>query len=106
MHNQRIERLWRDVFTDCISFCFLFYSMESTGILDQSDSRDLYMMHLVFLPKIQLLLNQFCLGWNHHKVRTEHNKSLYQLWVTGMSGHYSHSNVSATCISDHMTQIP
>ena len=23
-HNQRIERLWRDVFTDCISFFFYF----------------------------------------------------------------------------------
>ena len=86
--------------------------MESTGVLDQSDSRDLYVIHLVFLPKIQLLLNQFRLGWNHHKLRTKHNKSPYQLWITGMSRHDSLSNVSATCINIHnlyinihMTQI-
>ena len=29
VHNQRIERLWRDLFIDCISyFYYLFYSME------------------------------------------------------------------------------
>ena len=104
VHNQRIEWLLRDVFTDCISFFyFLFYSMESTGVLDQSDSRDLYVMHVVFLPKIQLVLNQFRLGWNHHKLRIEHNKSPYQLWITEMSRHDSLSNVSTTCILDHMT---
>lgn len=27
-HNQRIERLWRDVFTGCISFFYSFYSLE------------------------------------------------------------------------------
>ena len=95
VHNQRIEQLWRDVFTDSIIFFFIycFTPWSHTGVLDQSDSRDLYVMHLVFLPKIQLLLNQFRLGWNHHKLRTEYNKSPYQLWITGMSRHDLLSNV-------------
>ena len=52
VHNQRIERLWRDLFTDCISFFYyLFSSLESTALLNQCDPRDLYALHLVFLPK-------------------------------------------------------
>lgn len=35
VHNQRIERLWRDVFEGCISFFyFLFYTLEDSGLLD------------------------------------------------------------------------
>ena len=86
VHNQRIERLWRDLFTDCISFFYyLFYSLESTALLNQCDPRDLYALHLVCLPKIQEQLDQFRLGWCHHKLRTEQNKTPYQLWIIGMS---------------------
>ena len=76
VHNQRIERLWRDLFTVCISFFYyLFYSLESTALLNQCDPRDLYALHLVFLPKIQEQLDQFRLGWCHHKLRTEQKKN-------------------------------
>ena len=54
-------------------------------LLNQCDPRDLYALHLVFLPKIQEQLDQFRLGWCHHKLRTEQNKTPYQLWITGMS---------------------
>ena len=34
VHNQRIERLWRDVFSTCLSpFYRLFYSLEDNGVL-------------------------------------------------------------------------
>ena len=43
VHNQRIERLWRDIFPDCISyFYFLFYSMEVECLLDPDNEIDLY----------------------------------------------------------------
>ena len=36
VHNQRIERLWRDLFSGCICYFYhLFYFMEGEGILDQ-----------------------------------------------------------------------
>ena len=39
VHNQGIERLWRDVFSGCISlFHHLFYYMEDSDILDSSIS--------------------------------------------------------------------
>ena len=33
-HNQRIERLWIDIFLGCVSFLYsLFYSLEDIGEL-------------------------------------------------------------------------
>ena len=102
VHNQRIERLWHDLFTVCISFFYyLFYSLESTTLLNQCDLRDLYALHLVFLPKIQEQLDQFRLGRCHHKLRTEQNKTPYQLWIIGMSINFADqllSNVSNICV--------
>ena len=48
VHNQRIERLWRDVFSGCISlFYHLFYSLEDAGILEPSNDADLFALHYV-----------------------------------------------------------
>ena len=36
-HNQRIERLWRDVFRwVCHFYYYVFYAMEYSGVLDVS----------------------------------------------------------------------
>lgn len=43
VHNQRIERLWHDVYQCvCSTYHDLFYSIEATGILDPSDDADLF----------------------------------------------------------------
>ena len=61
VHNQRIERLWRDLFVGCIShFYFLFYSLEDVGLLDQDSVVDLCALHFVFIPKIQSQLKLMC----------------------------------------------
>ena len=60
VHNQRIERLWRDLFSGCIScYYYLFYSMEEAGVLNPDNDIDLYALRLVFLPKIQYHVDQF-----------------------------------------------
>ena len=41
VHNQRIERLWRDVFTHC-RYYNLFYTMEEEGLLDCEHEVHLY----------------------------------------------------------------
>ena len=49
VHNQRIERLCRDLFEGCISFFyFLFYSLEEVGLLDPDSLVDLQAIHFVF----------------------------------------------------------
>ena len=84
VHNQRIERLWHDLFTGCASYYyFLFYAMESDGILQINEEVDLYALHFVFLPKIQAQLYMFRQGWCNHCLRTEGNKTPHRLWILG-----------------------
>lgn len=85
VHNQRIERLWRDLFSGCINFFYnLFYFMEDINILNPDSYLDLYALHFVALDVLQMHLNGFRNGWSHHSIRTERNKSPMQLWVMGL----------------------
>lgn len=84
-HNQRIERLWRDVFRCvCHLYYYTFYAMESTGILQVNDDVHLFCLHLVFIPRINKALNEFTEAFNHHKMRTERSWSPIQMWTNGM----------------------
>ena len=86
VHNQRIERLWRDVFSGCIyMFYQLFYCLEENSLLDPTDEIDLFVLHFIFLPRIQDQLNVFRESFSHHRIRCEGSKSPYQLWIEGMS---------------------
>ena len=85
VHNQRIERLWRDVFSTCISpFYFLFHSLEDHQVLSPDNTIDLFCLHYVFLPRINAALETFRQAYSQHKLRTEHNMSPIQLWIRGM----------------------
>jgi hypothetical protein len=85
VHNQSIERLWRDLFSGCISsYYYLFYSMEEAGILSPDSDVDLYALRLVFLPNIQFHIDQFRHGWCCHRLRTENNRTPVQLWLSGI----------------------
>lgn len=60
VHNQRIERLWRDVFVGCTYvFYHLFYHMESSGVLDPTNELHLFALHFVFVPRINENLKHF-----------------------------------------------
>ena len=85
IHNQRIERLWRDLFAGCIEFFYtLFYEMEDEGLLNADDVCDLYALHSVFLPIIQTQLDIFRDGWAHHRMRTCGNRTPRQMWIQGL----------------------
>ena len=86
VHNQRIERLWRDLFAGCVSFFYyFFYWLEDMEILDINSLHDICALHIVFIPIIQKHLDMFRHGWAHHSIRTENNKTPMQLWVLGLS---------------------
>lgn len=82
VHNQRIERLWRDLFAGCISFFYFFFYW--FDVLDVNCPLDLYALHVVFTPIIQTHLDMFSEGWAHHKLRTERNRTPKQLWILGL----------------------
>ena len=85
VHNQSIERLWRDVFLGCTYvFYYLFYHMESSGVLDPTNEIHLFALHFVFVPRINKNLMLFWERYNRGPISSEHNSSPEQLWVRGM----------------------
>ena len=85
VHNQRIERLWRDVFMAVSQLYYrLFYHMESTGLLDPLDPVHLYALHFVYLPRINKALDDFIKGWNKHTLSNTGGLSPMKLYTKGM----------------------
>ena len=84
VHNQRVERLWRDLYQSTIRLYYrLFYYLEARGCLDPVNALHLYSLHYVFKPRINISLLQFQDGWNHHGIRTVNNESPYQIFTAG-----------------------
>ena len=84
VHNQRIERLWRDVKRGVLLlFKNLFNEMHEHGILQDDNDAHMWLLHFVFVPIIQSKLDLFMEQYNRHTLRTEHNKTPMQLYVSG-----------------------
>lgn len=85
MHNQRIERLWRDVFR-CFGsvFYYTFQTLQETGLLDVTNKMHMFMLHYIYLPRINSAISAFVAAWNKHPIRTERNWSPEQIWTNGM----------------------
>ena len=82
VHNQRIERLWRDVFRCVLQLYYrLFYHFEQIDVLDPLSETDLYALHYVYLPWINRALHIFLEGWNSHGLSSEHHKSPLQIFT-------------------------
>lgn len=85
VHNQRIERLWRDTFRCvCHTFYALFCEMEDCGLLSANNEVELFCLHYIFIPRLNLQLNRFIESWNDHHLRTENGLSPNQMWLRGM----------------------
>ncbi len=85
VHNQRIERLWRDTFT-CVCHIYynLFYEMEDSGLLNPLSDTHLFCLQYIYIPRLNLQLQKFTEGWNNHPLRTEGGLSPVQLWTRGI----------------------
>ncbi|XP_077869656.1 uncharacterized protein LOC144361665 [Saccoglossus kowalevskii] len=84
-HNQRIERLWRDMFSGCVYvFYNLFYYLEDQKLLDPSNEMNIFCLNYIYTPRINRSLDLFCQGWNAHSIRTASNFTPNQLWVSGL----------------------
>lgn len=84
VHNQRIERLWRDVFNGCtVLYYNLFYHMEQEGLLDPDNEVHLFCVHYIFIPRINNSLHEFTVAWNSHPLSTACNATPQQLWISG-----------------------
>lgn len=83
-HNQRIERLWRDVFDGVVKYFYdLFYFLEDEGLLDIHNPNELYALHHVFKARINEKLAIWRQAWNHHRIRTVNSTPL-RLFTAGL----------------------
>ena len=96
IHNQRIERLWRDIYRcGCSTYHELFYEMEAVGILDPDYDFDLFVLHCVYQPRIQKSLQNFANAWNLHLLRTEQNCSPRNIWINSLLKDHHDTDVDA-----------
>lgn len=104
VHNQRIERLWRDMHQGItVVYYKLFYFMEHHDLLDPLNERHLFALHFTFIPRINKALSEFRHGWNHHPLRTSHHKSPHQLFTAGALL-LQHSGLQALDFSEHVDE--
>lgn len=74
VHNQRVERLNRDVNNNIRRrFGPIFYGLENEGTLNVSDKLDIALLHSLYLPRINEVLQNFKDAHNNHQIRTEGN---------------------------------
>ncbi len=69
VHNQRIERLWVEV-GRCVvcRFCNVFFFLESEQLLDFLNELHLFALHHVYLPRINLALQELANKWAFHPI--------------------------------------
>ncbi len=85
VHNQRIERLWVDLYRCVIKiYVTIFILLEDQFGLDISNNIYLFCLHLVYIPRINKSLRIWVDGWNNHAIRSEHNLAPLQLYTIGM----------------------
>ena len=85
VHNQRIERLWRDVYDGLTKLYHdLFLYLESIDNLDPLNDIHMFCLHFVYLPRINVHLQQWVTAWIHHPLRTAGSHTPMQLWTEGM----------------------
>lgn len=84
VHNQRIERLWRDVWcVVTVNYRSALQHLTDTAALNPDSELDLACIHFVILPRINRHLELFSMAWDRHSLSTEQGRSPQQLWIRG-----------------------
>ena len=85
VHNQRIERLWRDLFDGVIYVYYhLFHHLEEVSVIDPSNEEHLFALHYVYVPRINRHLESWKSGYIHHSIRTAGSRTPMQLYILGL----------------------
>ena len=85
VHNQRIERLWRDVYEGVLMHYYdLFYYLEDLQLLDMSTDVSLFCLHYIFIPRINRHLWEWKRAWINHPMTSMNSKTPMQLWTQGL----------------------
>ena len=70
--NQRIERMWVDIWNNVRNVCpDIFVLMEDMSILDITEPKHMWALHYVFIARLNIAFKKFTMQWNHHRLSTE-----------------------------------
>ena len=106
VHNQRIERLWRDLFEGVIYIYYhLFYHLEDSGRLESSNPHHIFAIHYVYVPRINRHLESWRQGYLQHRIRTAGNKSPMQLYILGLLQYRSSHHVAIDNLYEPTTMV-
>ncbi|KAG5260489.1 hypothetical protein AALO_G00309830 [Alosa alosa] len=84
VHNQRIERLWRDLWFSVLSnYYTAFRHLEDSGHLDPDNDLHLLCLLFVMIPRINAHLEIFRHAWDRHGLSSEGGRSPDKLWIAG-----------------------
>lgn len=98
VHNQRIERLWVDVYKEvCDSIYSELYALEDESYLDKDNVVHRFCIQYIYKTVINERLQSFQSAWNTHKIRTENQQTPRQLWIQGILDNY---NSNSTAINE------
>lgn len=97
IHNQRVERMWRDVRRIVVrQYYNLFFYLEENQLLDPYNDLDLYSLHYVYIPRINRALDEYVRQHNNHPVRTESHRTPLQLFY---SPYFAHSGCDQSLVN-------
>ncbi|XP_062588654.1 uncharacterized protein LOC134250306 isoform X2 [Saccostrea cucullata] len=108
VHNQRIERLWRDVYMKVLVIYYrLFHYMEDKQVLDVNNPVHRFALHYTFIPRIDAALKDWSIVHNNHRLRTENNKTPQMIWLESLA---FNANSNSTAVKntqdDQMGRLP
>ena len=84
-HNQRIERLWRDVFQGVLCYYYnLFYFLEDQSLLGPLNDQHIAALHNTYMQEINDKLNMWQQAWAKHRMRTTRTSPM-RLWIAGQA---------------------
>ncbi|KXJ10280.1 hypothetical protein AC249_AIPGENE17520 [Exaiptasia diaphana] len=82
-HNQRIERLWLDVYQGVSCFFHkLFYFLEDSDLLNPSNALHVAALHHVYKREINRRMEVWRRAWSNHRMRTT-KSSPVRMWISG-----------------------
>ena len=106
VHNQRVERLWRDVYQGVLGLYHdIFCHIEELNMLHPDSDVDIFCLHHVYLPRINEHLNCWKESWIRHSIRSEQKLTPEQLWTAGLQSIRMTGSVIAREVFENITDV-
>ena len=77
------RKLTKNMTSDESEYINLFF-LPPIGILNLDDLVERYVLHYIFVPRINHVITSFKQEWNSHPLRSEKNWTPQQIWTNGM----------------------